>query len=290
MGGTEARDDLEPAVYEWRVGQPSEALRGLVGSYVAYQEEGGAPGLHRGLPSGSITFIVSVGEPIRIVGSPSGRATDDVHRATVGGLHTSPALIRHGGNQCGVAITLHPNATRALFGLPAAALAGASVELADLIGSDGDQLWDRLQEASSATQRFAICDEVLTPLADRLRIHDTAPELIEAWRLLDHSDGGVRVADLAAHLGWSRQHLGRRFRAEYGIGPKAAAKVFRFDRSVGALKGSWSGSLASLAADCGYADQSHLTNDWNDLAGCTPTEWLATEQVPFVQDDDLALV
>ena len=289
MGGPPAHDDVDPPDFSWRLRRPSGALHGIVDSYLAYRDVGGLPGLHRGLPSGSIGFIVSIGEPIRIVGSPAGLAVDDVHRASVAGLHTSPALIRHDGNQCGVAVNLLPHAARSLFGLPAAALAGASVELADLVGPAGDQLWERLQAANSMAEQFAICDEVLAPLANRTPSRSIAPELVEAWRCLDHSAGRVRVGDLADHVGWSRQHLGRRFRAEYGIGPKAAGRVFRFDRSVEALKAGRASSLATLAVDCGYADQSHLTNDWNDLAGCTPTEWLATERVPFVQDDEPAL-
>jgi AraC-like DNA-binding protein len=36
--------------------------------------------------------------------------------------------------------------------------------------------------------------------------------------------------------------------------------------------------LADVAAECGFYDQAHLTREWHDLAGCTPTTWLAEEQ------------
>jgi AraC-like DNA-binding protein len=42
-------------------------------------------------------------------------------------------------------------------------------------------------------------------------------------------------------------------------------------------------SLAETAVSSGYFDQSHLTNDWKQLAGCTPGEWMA-EELPFLQD------
>lgn len=42
-------------------------------------------------------------------------------------------------------------------------------------------------------------------------------------------------------------------------------------------------ALADLAARCGYYDQTHLTREWRELAGCPPTVWLA-EELPYVQD------
>jgi len=43
--------------------------------------------------------------------------------------------------------------------------------------------------------------------------------------------------------------------------------------------------LADVAALAGYYDQAHFTRDWRDLAGCSPTTWLA-EEFPSVQDTD----
>ena len=38
-----------------------------------------------------------------------------------------------------------------------------------------------------------------------------------------------------------------------------------------------------VALDAGYADQAHLTREWQEFGGCTPTTWLR-EEFPFVQD------
>ena len=55
-------------------------------------------------------------------------------------------------------------------------------------------------------------------------------------------------------------------------------------------------SLAEAAVHAGYYDQSHLTREWAELAGCAPTAWLAEElhdparmdeEFPFVQDAEL---
>jgi transcriptional regulator GlxA family with amidase domain len=92
---------------------------------------------------------------------------------------------------------------------------------------------------------------------------------------------------LAGEVGWSRRHLTDRFTAEYGLGPKAMARVLRFERARWMIVRAAFPSLAAVAAECGYADQAHMTREWQALAGASPTAWLAAEQLPFVQDDDM---
>jgi AraC-like DNA-binding protein len=89
------------------------------------------------------------------------------------------------------------------------------------------------------------------------------------------------VADLAHEVGWSRRHLTDRFTDEYGIGPKQAARIERFQHARQLIGGGH--PVADVAARCGYADQAHLTRDFRALGGCTPTEW-RHESLSFVQD------
>ena len=56
--------------------------------------------------------------------------------------------------------------------------------------------------------------------------------------------------------------------AEVGLTPKQAARVLRFERAGGLLR-SGRYDLAMVAAEAGYYDQAHLSNEWRALAGCT---------------------
>lgn len=88
--------------------------------------------------------------------------------------------------------------------------------------------------------------------------------------------------------GWSRQHLARRFGDEFGLGPKLAARVVRLARARQMLLATPSFvTIAQVAAACGYYDQAHLSRDFAELAGCTPTAWLA-EELPSFQDEAMA--
>ncbi len=258
--------------------RPHPALRGLVAGAVGYAQDGLAPGTHRGLPSPSLTLVVTLDEPLDVAAHPDPAQAPGRYDALLGGLHTTPALIRHPGRQAGLQLSLTPLGARRLLGLPAGELAALDLDPADVLG--GTELVERVRAAATWGERFAAAEDVLRRAA---RDGDPAPEVAEAWRLTLAGGGRLRVADIARRVGWSERHLTARFRAETGLGPKQAARVVRFDRARRVLTASPRPDLAGLAAATGYADQAHLTRDWRAFTGLPPLRWRAAE-FGFVQD------
>ena len=260
---------------------PCGPLRPFIDHYVGYRISGFPPAVHRGLPSSYMTFIVSISPRIDVIAHSDPRQRPRSYRCVVGGLQASPALIAHDGHEEGVEIELTPLGSRAVLGMPAGELWDMSVEVDDVRGGLGAELWERLQHAPTWPERFAACDEVLLR---RLADAEVAVELQHCWRQIVASHGTVRVGELADGTGYSRQHLAQRFRAEFGLGPKLATRLVRFSRAQSMLRSTPPFvSIASVAAACGYYDQSHLVRDVHDLAGCTPSE-LAAGDLPIVQD------
>jgi AraC-like DNA-binding protein len=273
-------------VHESTTGRPAPPLRSFVDQYIGYRQEGFAPGLHRGLPSRHLTFIVSLADPVDIAGMPDAAQRPASYQAFLGGLHAAPATIRHDGTQVGVSIQLTPLGARALLGVPAGALAWSVVDLEDVIGRPAHELVERLAAAPPGAARFAVLDDVLSR-----RLCEPAgpsPETVQAWERLVASGGSVDVRTLAREVGWSRRHLSERFRTELGLPPKVLARVLRFERARRLLERPERPSLADVAVVCGYYDQAHLNREWRELAGCSPGVWLA-EELPSVQDDGLAV-
>ena len=269
-------------------GAPAAVLSPFVDGYVGYRMRGMPAGVHRGLPSRHMTFIVSIGPGIDITTHTDPTQAPGTFGCVLSGLQATPAMISHGGHQEGVAIELSPLGSRVLLGMPARELWNRSVEWADVVGPPGRELWERLQGPAPWVDRFAVCDDVL----GRLARHDVdvAPELRVAWQALVGSGGSAPVGELARRVGWSRQHLARRFGEEFAVRPKLAARVLRFERASRLLRaGTGTGTIAEVAAACGYFDQSHLDRDFSALAGCAPTVWLA-EEVPSVQDERASVV
>lgn len=143
-------------------------------------------------------------------------------------------------------------------------------------------LVDRLHEATDWPARLATLDEQLGQcLADAPVT--LAGEIQWARQQLVRSGRTARIAGLAEQVGWSRRHFSQRFAHAVGVSPKQAARLVRFERSTALLRCGAVGSVAGLAAECGYYDQAHLAHDWGQLAGCSPTTWIADE-LPLLQD------
>jgi transcriptional regulator GlxA family with amidase domain len=92
----------------------------------------------------------------------------------------------------------------------------------------------------------------------------------------------VAVHELARHIGFSRRHFGERFMSEFGIGPTAAARVFRFEHACRLFLRS-PRRIADVAVATGVHDQAHMVREWHALAGCSPREWILG-QLTFLQD------
>ncbi len=268
---------------EFETRRPAPALARVVDRYVGYRLSGLAAGVHRGLPSRHMTFVVSIGPEIDVIAQTDATQAPDTYRCVLSGLQASHVFIAHDGNQEGVAIELTPTGCRALFGLPAAALWNTSLELADVAGPVGTELWERLQGTATWDERFAVIDAVLCRV---LRDDPLEPALRRAWQLVATTGGTVPVEDVARRIGWTRQHLSRRFAGEYGLTPKLAARVARFDRARRMMESTPPlVSIAQVAAACGYYDQAHLTRDFVALAGCSPGR-LADGDLPSFQDPE----
>ena len=273
---------------------PPPAARRAVPGMVGYRMPP-LPGEHRGFPSPWLTLVFSLSGALPIDVPDGTRMRSAAFHIPVGGLHTRavvmPRRLPHAPtvDQRGIQLAVHPLAARAVFGVPASALAGEVLEIDELL-ADGPELAARLAADPSGGLSGGLSGAAATALVARwltARIGAAAdpptPELAHAWQVIVGRHGHVRIGDVAREVGWSRRHLTTRLRAEVGVGAKDLARLARFARSR-ELIGRRDRSLAEVAADAGYADQSHLTSEWREFAGCSPARWIA-EEFPFLQDD-----
>ncbi|TDD30332.1 AraC family transcriptional regulator [Kribbella turkmenica] len=269
------------AGFEFHSRRVHPALRPYVAEVTGYAYPGQPPALHRGLPSQYLTLVITLDEPLGLAW-PGAPVT--TYGTVVGGLHSTAVHISQSPNRSGIQLALRPAAARALLGLPPGELASMVVELDDVLGSPARAISERLRAAPTWVDRFDIVERVLLEhWADEPAPAPRA-ELGWAWRRLRETAGAVSVEELATEVGWSRRHLTDRFTIEFGLGPKVAGRVMRFEQAVGRLRRDPKLRLADLSAELGYADQAHLTREWNTIAGCSPRQWVAEEVFPNVQD------
>jgi AraC-like DNA-binding protein len=126
-----------------------------------------------------------------------------------------------------------------------------------------DQIVADLAGALRAIDRSAT--SARTPTLDR-RAVTRARHYLDANHLRN-----VISADLESVTGLTRFELARHFRATFGTSPYRYLTLRRLDHAK--IMIGCGGSLADIALDCGFADQSHMTRQFKRAFGLSPARW-----------------
>lgn len=263
----------DDALGRWTVAwcPPPAALAGIVAmlwygeGHTGYQRD-------RILPSGESFLLVNLG-PVqyRIEPGPPERRVpfDDIWYS---GLHQGPIETEapHGNALFGVAFTA--TGGRPWLGADADAFGDRILPLAEVLGSGARALREQLLECRSLPARFSLVEAWLASRLDPR----CAPNPLLAWAVqrIEASAGQVGIEGLAREAGVSRKHLAGLFRRQVGLGAKSLARVHRFRAALDGLAGQAQVPWATLAAQCGYFDQSHLVRDFKAFSGFTPGEFV----------------
>jgi len=256
------------------------ALAPYVRPAVVYDVDHAGSGVHIGMPSTDLTWVLPLDEPLTVSwhGAPDTRTTG---WTSVSGLHAAPAAVEHGLHQRGIQLSLTPSGARALWGVPAGSLAGQLVGIDDVDPGLAD-LPSRLAEHTGWAARLAELERCLLRALGRHRPAAPRPEVARALAMLTR---GASVSATADDVGYSRRRLHSLVRDEVGVPPKVYQRLARFAGAHERLRRAVLAghlSVAAVAVESGYCDQAHLAREWAELAGCSPSEWVRRE-LPNVQ-------
>jgi AraC-like DNA-binding protein len=236
---------------EWRPKSPLAAY--VTCMWIQQVATDSTPYVRRTAPNASAELVCELGSVLRVIGPQTGPMVE----------HLGPGAVLVGAR-------LRPGAAPAVLGLPASELTDVSIGLSEVWG--GHHMGElNAQVAISHSPR-----EVLAALeaAIHRRSADAAdpdPIPTEVVRLL-LAGGPSDMRSLTSALAISESQLRRRCEAAIGFGPKLLQRVLRFQAFLALAKRCElpSENVAQLAADAGYADQSHLSRESVRLAGRPP--------------------
>lgn len=255
------------------------ARAGLAGAIDCYwfrtgREDGGTL-VNRILPDGCMDIIVNLGDPILGDGAAVGGTA-----FVVGAMSTARRVLLRGRIDT-IGIRFRAGMAPGYLREDASRLTDALVDLgAFWRPAEARELAERLAEARTDRDRAGVLDSVLA--SGRAPQHDVG--VSSALRAIRQARGMTTVRELARTAGMSPRQLQRRFAERVGLSPKLAARIARFGHAAKLLRErtTWTGARVAMAA--GYHDQPHMVRDFHDLAGLSPSAYLA-ERVASVQDE-----
>jgi AraC-like DNA-binding protein len=252
--------------------RPSAALRNVVDVMWWSQRDQGEEYAEHMLPSGSVQLIFALHEALIICvpGSAphqcSSWSRSIVHGPQWGFFKTGP---KPAGRSVG--ISCRPGAAASILGLPVMELTDRHVSLDELWGARGEVLRERLMAQQDPRSVFHVLEsELLAQLQRRPSIH---PAVTQALASRSGAWPHIRIADIQRDSGYSPRHFVALFRRAVGLTPKHYYRIKRFNTALQRLAGANRGDLALIAAAAGYSDQAHLSREFREFAGITPTQY-----------------
>ena len=168
-----------------------------------------------------------------------------------------------------IGIYFRPGGVTPFLRIPMPDLADRAVAIEDLWGTPGSRIPGELCGLGEGDR----ISYVESALVARLGAGRQRTSTIDVPRLAAHvirRRGQVTVEGLARAAGVSRQHLTREFREHIGIGPKLYGRLARFQSGLVYAGCREEVPWAAVAAEMGYADQSHMIAEFRQFSGLTP--------------------
>ena len=268
-----------PGRWRFSSARPDSDLEPVVAEY--WEVEGAmAPFRESVVPNACVELMINLGPVHHLL-------TDDRRvactTAWISGLQSQALQIETLLGTHLVSVRLWPLGARRVLGIPMREFANRVVDLESVMGPAAGSLRDAVLSARTPGGRFHVLERfVRTRIAGGVAARPLARWLEET---IAACHGSCRMETLANDAGFSRKHLSAVLQDQVGLSPKAYARIHRFLWVVGELRRHTAVDWLSLAHAAGFADQAHLSREFQRIAGANPTTFLRT-----VTPDGVALL
>jgi AraC-like DNA-binding protein len=237
------------------------------------------------IPDGAINIIVDLTDrPKKLYASETSPLAVDFRKSWISGMQRRWIVIEAQPQSSMLVIRFRPGGAYPFVGHDMDALSDRVFPLEEVIRGASSSLRDRILAAPTPAEKFAAAEAWL------LERSGPAPSMNPTAAYLAARLGrpiGMRVRDAVEETGFTDRHVRNLFQRWIGVSPKQYARISRFQHLLGTLARDGvedpeleapplpSPDWAVVAAEAGYADQSHLTHEFQSFAGTTPANYVA---------------
>jgi AraC-like DNA-binding protein len=224
-------------------------------------------------PMPSAHLFINLGGPVRLLDSDASAPPGVFDDGMFTGMWTRRFFVEYPPWVRLVGVHFKPWGLSPFVDVPATELRNRCAPVDAVWQRSLDRIRNQIGNTASATETLRLLESEL-----RSRFHETRPcglDLVErTGRRLETSNGAVPVAPLADAAGVSGNHLAAQFKAHVGVTPKRVARTYRFAQLMLSVDARGPVDWSGLAQTAGYFDQAHLSREFKDFTGHTPTEYL----------------
>lgn len=245
----------------YRVPGITEVVRDLV------EIKGSSPVVRRRLcPRNTPEILINLGDPVYAEG-----VEREFTRCIIQGSKADPVDVVHSPCRHFLSIRFRPNGYYKVWGIPQCDFTNRYYQGGEVL--EGlEELRNHLLECGSQEERFDLTSEWIR---GEIAAADPRPESLLSDVLISalRRQPSLSVRELTRRTGYTRKHLGARFKEEAGMTVKRYQGIQRFYRMMKDLESEEHPQWARLACRHGYYDQSHFIREFKRYTGLTPTEY-----------------
>ncbi len=241
-------------------------------------------------PTGSTVAVLVLGDdPIRYTPDDGRGARVDDPGGYLVGPHDRPGVNEPTGETHAVGIVTTPVGCEAVFGRRPATIRGRASVLSTV--------WPPVAGLREALRGIEDPDAVLARLLAVVgegveattggEVPAAVARVRQAVGLLE-ADPVRSIPSVADEVEVSHAHLIREMTRIVGLTPRVLARLLRMRRLLDGLDVTAEVPWAGIAADLGWADQSHLIRDFTRHTGVTPTAYLEAQRTWYAETADPA--
>jgi AraC-like DNA-binding protein len=255
----------------YRQFSPAPALRPYIRCYWTLRADAaGDAGAQRVLPDGCVEIIINLGA--RFIRHDASGSAERQPLELVVGPTTRHMTIAPSGAIRLVGVRFAPGGAVPFLSVALREVRDSAPSLADVASPLIGAVAERLAVAPSGAEGSVLDAALGARLARARRLTDH--RVLASVRAARASVRPLRVDALMSLTGLGARQLERTFRDHVGFGPKTLCRLDRFQRVVRVIDPGMRTSWARLAAQHGYADQSHLAREFRKFAGTNLTSYL----------------
>ena len=227
------------------------------------------------MPDGSMQIVINLLEDELRIYHPENPEQSDVFRgALFAGPRSAFGIIDTASQASLIGIQFKPGGASPFLKMPLSELQNVDLSLECLWGSRGQDIRNRLLEASTPEAKIRIFGRCLEE--QTVRSLDRHRAVARALELIQGTVSGLPVGALADEIGIGRRRLIQVFSDEIGITPKLFCRIHRFQSVLRDLQKCSERDVdwTDIALDHGYFDQAHFNHDFRTFSGITPGSYL----------------
>ena len=226
---------------------------------------------HRNLPDGNLELIINLGKPIIQSTSKGWITRPDVFLV---GLFDKHFFVQYTGDIYMVGVFFQPGCASLFVNDNLQHYQECLTPADQIMGSSASLLYEQLHLAPTDFEKINILENYLAKqLIDNIDEYRVS-QIRQAVNLIHTNEGNVQIPELFKSVNMSERNFRRCFSEMVGLSPKQYSRIVRVKSIVKYYKMN-KHSFLDIFYNLGYHDQPHLINDFQQIAGVSPSAFLS---------------